>query len=86
MAAMISCLVTTGCHLRPNLGPPGSLNDQRTRAVVHDPFPSNELGPPIMGGRPVGFEQPLSETTSLQASPYSRGSARGGQYTPAYGF
>lgn len=60
-----------GCHLRPDLGPPGTIYEQRAKAVLGDPFPNNELGPPIMGGRPRGFEQPLSQPTNIQASPYS---------------
>ena len=80
------CITSTGCGLRPNWGPQGTIGAQRERAVLHDPFPSNELGPPIMGGRPVGFEQPRSETTSLQNSPYASKRTRGAKYTPTNGF
>jgi hypothetical protein len=81
-----ACLASSGCNLRPNWGPQGTIGAQREQAVLHDPFPSNELGPPIMGGRPLGFEQPRSESTSLQASPYARRRARGDQYSPTNGF
>lgn len=76
----------SGCQSGPQWGPQGTIGEQRARAVLHDPFPSNELGPPIQGGRPVGFEQPRSESTTLQTSPYARQSARGGRVAPNYGF
>lgn len=82
-----ACLASSfGCNLRPNWGPQGTIGAQRERAVMHDPFPSNELAPPIVGGRPLGYEQPRSETSRLQDSPYARRPARGDQYSPTYGF
>ncbi len=86
MSLFTVCLIATGCNLRPDWGPPGTIGMQRNRAAMHDPFPSNELGPPIMGGRPPGFEQPKSQADTLQSSPYARRGMRGGQYTPNYGF
>jgi len=85
-AVVVACLLSSGCNLRPDWGPPGTIGMQRSRAMVHDPFPSNELGPPIVGGRPPGFDLPKSQADQLQSSPYARRGARGGQYTPAYGF
>ena len=52
--------------MRPNLGPPGTIGMQRSRAVLHDPYPSDDLGPPVVGGRPKGFDRPQSEATNLQ--------------------
>ena len=66
------CLACSGCHMRPDWGPPGTIGDQRARAVVHDPFPRDDLGPPIDGGRPKGFDQPLAEPITIQGSPYAR--------------
>ena len=83
---VVICFVSVGCHTSPNWGPQGTIGMQRTKAVLHDPFPDNDLAPPIRGGRPLGFEQPKSEPVSLQNSPYARRGTRGGQYTPAYGF
>jgi hypothetical protein len=59
---------------------------QRSKAVLHDPFPSTDLGPPIQGGRPLGFEQPKSESAALQSSPYARRGMQGAPYAPTYGF
>ena len=62
----LATILLSGCHLRPNFGPPGTIGMQRSRAVLHDPFPSDELGPVIVGARPKGFERPQSEATNLQ--------------------
>lgn len=84
--ALAYCCVSAGCHTRPNWGPQGTIGTQRTKAILHDPFPSNDLGPPIQGGRPLGFEQPKSESAALQSSPFSKRAVQGGQYVPTYGF
>ena len=75
-------IACSGCHLRPNLGPPGTIGMQRSRAVLHDPYPIDELGPPVIGGRPKGFDRPQAEATNLQEV---RGSMFGGNssYQPA---
>ncbi len=83
---LVVCLLFAGCHLRPNWGPQGTIGAQRARANIHDPFPSNDLGPPIVGGRPLGFEQPRSEPTNLQENPHARRSMNGGFATPYQGF
>jgi len=85
-ASLVVCLLFSGCHLRPDWGPPGTIGAQRARANTHDPFPDNDLGPPIMGGRPLGFDRPRSEATHLQDSPYARRSMNGGYATPYQGF
>lgn len=69
---VLSCIVFSGCNMGPHFGPQGSIGMQRNRAVLHDPFPSNDLGPTIEGGRPLGFEQPWAEARSNQDSPYAR--------------
>ena len=65
-AILILMCPLTGCYLRPNFGPPGTIGMQRSRAVLHDPYPSNELGPPIVGGRPRGFDNPQAQAENLQ--------------------
>lgn len=50
---------------------------QRSRAVLYDPYPSDTLGPPIMGGRPRGFDLPLTDVTNAQSNPNSRPPAGG---------
>ena len=77
--------VLTGCNW-PQRSVPGSISSQRQGAVLYDPFPSNELGPPITGVRPRGFDQPLSEARQLQSSPFARNSQRGAPVNPNFGF
>ncbi len=45
---------------------PGDARYQRSVAVAHDPYPLNDLGPPIDGGRPRGFQKPLTEVQRSQ--------------------
>ncbi|OHB81850.1 MAG: hypothetical protein A2W31_07055 [Planctomycetes bacterium RBG_16_64_10] len=40
---------------------PGSASYQQRQAVRFDPYPENDLGPPVVGGRPLGFTQPPAE-------------------------
>ncbi len=75
--------LTSGCYLRPNWGAPGTIGAQRSRAVLFDPYPNNDVGPPIVSGRPLGFERPLPEPEQNQ---YYRQSSRGGMVQPYYGF
>ena len=69
----ILLLVFSGCGLRPQFrDAPGTINYQRSRAVLHDPFPDNSIGPPVDGGRPSGFERPLSEPVRVQSTSPAR--------------
>lgn len=70
---------TPGCYLTPDFGPPGTIARQRARAVVHDPFPNNDIAPPIESGRPLGYDRPPAEAASNQASYRNRGAR-----VPAY--
>jgi hypothetical protein len=45
---------------------PGDLRYQRSLAVAHDPYPLNDIGPPILGGRPPNFAKPRSEVERAQ--------------------
>ena len=73
----IVLVAASGCYLPILNGPPGTIGMQRSRAVLFDPYPSETLGPPIMGGRPRGFDLPLSDVTNAQSNPNSRPPARG---------
>ena len=39
----------------------GSEEVQKARAVYFDPYPLNDIGPEVVGGRPRGFQNPLPE-------------------------
>jgi hypothetical protein len=44
----------------------GTVERQNTRAAVHDPFPLNDIGPEVVGGRPRGYMNPLPEAKRNQ--------------------
>ncbi|MFN9916159.1 MAG: hypothetical protein ACK53L_26450 [Pirellulaceae bacterium] len=64
-------LAATGCRGTPagthrwGGGPygQGSIDRQKARAVTFDPYPLNDIGPPIVGGRPREFANPLPEAS-----------------------
>lgn len=63
---MLAILSVVGCYspyMRwPELYHPGTANQQRAVAEIYDPYPSPDAGPEVVGGRPPGFERPLTET------------------------
>jgi hypothetical protein len=76
VCGLILIIPVSGCHLQPNFGPPGTIGEQRARAIVHDPFPDNDLGPEIVSGRPREWNRPSAEPKRLQHdNPYARKSA-----------
>ncbi len=42
-------------------GGQGTVDRQKARASVHDPYPLNDIGPAVMGGRPREFDTPRAE-------------------------
>ena len=46
----------------PNLAHPGTEEYQQTRAKVFEPYPDNEVGPPVVGARPREYQEPVPET------------------------
>lgn len=54
-------VLAIGCRGRGWLPPAGTMNEQQSRAVIHDPFPQGDIGPSDLGARPPGYEQPLPE-------------------------
>ena len=45
----------------PNWYSPGPVPYQRAEAIRHDPYPLNDVGPEIEGGRPREYQQPVNE-------------------------
>lgn len=41
--------------------PAGPMNLQQASAVVHDPFPQNDIGPYEAAARPPSYQEPLPE-------------------------
>lgn len=61
-------LTGLGCGLkRPFESGPGTLDQQRFTASVHDPYSDNDAGPEVVGGRPRDFNKPRAEPTRSRA-------------------
>ena len=61
---LLVCLFALGCGPQvrmPNFLHPGNLASQRFDAIVHDPYPLDDVGPPVEGGRPLGYQKPVPE-------------------------
>ena len=59
LAACLACLAAGGCITDPFN--PGTVQQQRLQATVHDPYSDQDLGPEVVGGRPRDFQQQLPE-------------------------
>jgi hypothetical protein len=66
--ALLTCVAITatgtcisGCRGRGLLPPAGSMNQQQASAVVHDPYPENDIAPYEAASRPPSYQQPLPE-------------------------
>jgi hypothetical protein len=57
---LVAGLTMTGCY-RPNFRHPGNTPYQSHQATLHDPYPDDDLGPEVVGGRPREFQKPLAE-------------------------
>lgn len=82
LLAFFACAIS-GCGWRnhpkfhmPRLDSPGTALQQQHRAVQFDPFPRNDLGPEIVGGRPLSFIEPPNEVERMRSKP-SWGNWRG---------
>ena len=53
---------------RPNWMNPGPVAYQQQQALRYDPFPEDDLGPPIVGGRPREYDRPR-EPAPLKVNP-----------------
>ncbi|MEW4562554.1 hypothetical protein AB1K70_08510 [Bremerella sp. JC770] len=64
-------LPTAGCAslARPNWFNPGTVQQQRIRALHSDPYPDTDAGPEMTGVRPREYSSSLPEAVKNQ--PYS---------------
>ena len=65
LAGVAGCQGVAG----PTWGSPGTAALQQNRAERFDPYPENEAGPAIEGGRPHGFQTPPAEVRRSRWSP-----------------
>ncbi|MEC7355996.1 MAG: hypothetical protein VXY07_03380 [Planctomycetota bacterium] len=61
-----STLGAIGCQNVATWQPPGTIQQQRNRASMYDPFPDNQMGPPLQELRPREFSSPLAEPARAQ--------------------
>ena len=55
-------ILCSGCAgSRYNIFQPGTVDQQRLRATVHDPYSDQDAGPEVVGGRPREYQQQLPE-------------------------
>ncbi len=52
----------------PRLASPGTAPLQRYNAEQFDPYPQNDVGPEIVGGRPLDYAMPISEVSRSRQS------------------
>jgi len=67
-----AAVVLTGCPTvrMPDLYHPGPAGYQRAQALQYDPYPLDDVGPPVAGARPKEYDRPIPEVK------------RGQTYTP----
>ncbi len=61
----LAVALTAGCTYRPRAwgfpGAQGTIDRQKSRATIHDPYPLNDIGPAVVGGRPREFYSPQTQ-------------------------
>jgi hypothetical protein len=68
VAVAVLMLVSAGCGLsRPRWFFPGRVEQQQDRAVYYDPYPDQEVGPKVEGGRPREYQQQVP--TAVRSQP-----------------
>jgi fused signal recognition particle receptor len=66
----IGCAPEAQRYIRfPDLAHPGPAYVQRSDAIQHDPYPLNDIAPEIVGGRPLAYQQPISEAERARMVP-----------------
>ena len=55
----------------PRLGGAGTAAYQQARAERFDPYPENEPGPPVVGSRPMEFQDPVPEVQRARWLPWN---------------
>ncbi len=63
--AAFTAIVLGGCKgtIMPRLEGPGSAGYQRSNALQYDPYPLDDVAPPVAGGRPKEYDRPIPEVT-----------------------
>ena len=61
VALVFSIIGIAGCRGRGLWAPAGPMNEQQANAVIHDPFPEDDIGPSDHSARPPSYQRPLPE-------------------------
>src|SRR3972149_4902031 len=62
VAAFVSFALTGCATVRmPELSPPGTAGYQRANALQFDPYPLDDVAPPVAGARPKEYDRPIPE-------------------------
>lgn len=67
--AVCTALLLTGCPTvrMPELYRPGPAGYQRANALQYDPYPLDDVAPPVAGARPREYDRPIPEVQRGQA-------------------
>ena len=75
-ASAMLLLVVSGCTAEasryihfPDFAHPGPEGVQRGQAIQHDPYLLNDVGPEVVGGRPLSYQQSLTEQERARLRP-----------------
>jgi len=69
--AMVMMSGMVGCRGHNFFGPPGPLQQQQASAVIHDPYPQNDIAPYEAASRPPSYQNPLPEPVRNRIVPDS---------------
>jgi len=75
LVAAVLAVAAGGCRSvgPPNWLHPGTAAHQQSKAERFDPYPENELGPEVLGGRPREYQKPPAEPARARWLPWSWG-------------
>lgn len=68
LGCVLVAATSAGCAGGPLMNPP-SEQQQRATAQRFDPYPENDTGPPVLGGRPLGYREPIAEPSRARWNP-----------------
>jgi hypothetical protein len=75
-ASAMLLIVVSGCTAEasryihfPDFAHPGPEAVQRGQAIQHDPYLLNDVGPEVVGARPLSYQQPLTEEQRAKLRP-----------------
>ena len=82
---LLSLSACSSAVRKPRLFSPGPVGYQRHIAEQYDPYPLNDLGPEVVGGRPREFQKPQDEVSrARQLLPHGPFQAPSTFSTPRY--